>query len=278
MFDVNKFEANSSNYLGVMVFWTIPETEVSHTELETKIKEVGLNPKALPKPSPKKALKRATIEVSGNNSRKIIDNGEKVVFGLLSERKNTEQEKVEISQTTTARLAKDGWMLRVEGNQSEKLQDAYKKHLRVVATSADIRSFINRTVDSMQGISLRKTGGIYFIPKAEIRKVAALEEVVQWFGGTLHILHQVDESAEREVTWASLEHEVEVKIEGILDSVANMKKSAKCARKQEGNLEAVKQMVASYKTICEDEARMERILETIQEASSAIASKIEVLA
>jgi hypothetical protein len=283
MFDAQSFEEKKDGYLGVALWYTIHDSSLPIGVVEKALEDNGFDKNLVRQPTPKKALRRAALSFSGSNkgvatlARKIHDGASKVVFGIVDEHADVEHELLNYNQGTTARLSKETGNLEVQGKLSKVLMDRYETQCERV-NEEDIRSIVLKIVRMCNGVFIRKTGGIYFVPKTKANIVSALDKFLSDTNtGTLYAIPYVDTQNERNITWEALQREVEERVSKISNAVDVMKKRAACIGKQSQKLEEVKKMLAMYQNLCQENEKAEELRNSINDVGKFLEDKMQSL-
>lgn len=176
---------------GAVVYWHLSETPVSMAALTTAWVAAGLNVKLLPAPaSAEVAFGRAAKELAARNIlvRKNPSNGWTVV-----REQNVDGELV---YATAFKLQLREGKIVVVGDEigdtaeveRAAVQTAYDTQ-RANIMSIDVSLWMRRLVGEMDGVPLRATGGIYFVPRDYMEMLhkakAAIESV------SPHVVHEI---------------------------------------------------------------------------------------
>jgi hypothetical protein len=210
--------APGAQELGHLLWWTLNGTRIQHNELTAAAERHGLAVKLLPteiKPVQafRRAWRHATSKLSeGLMLRPIAETEHEIVVGLVREKPN--EARRDLDYDVIARIAFDRSRVKisadVEHGVVEQIRYLYRHHL--AHTTEDIRTMMTSFL-SEAGVSLRDSGGVYFVPAAHSGQLEALCRVVEEVGHNRTFrLPIIDTLATRttlrEVTERSLDHEV----------------------------------------------------------------------
>ena len=288
-FDLQKYNANITDYLGVTTFWTVLQSEKVHGDAEAMLVANGIDGAWLPAVTQKTAFKRAGDEIGNVKAdgkarfvRKIVDDAQKTVIGIVRESISRSKEKLSYKQEVTCTLNKESGKVSVEATKEQEdiAQEFVQKfeRLKKVVTDYDIRAMIRDVIGTLNGVALRETGGFYFIPRDKVETIVKLDKFLRGLGvGKMYILHMQDSEVSREVAWESLEEEMEKRIEKILEAVDKIEERAACLDNQEEKLAEAKKVMEEYAKLTECETQAEAIRERFEEAEKKIAEKIATM-
>lgn len=167
--------------LGTTTFWTTTGVEIPYTQLVEEWKAAGLIEDYLPDPPrPAKALRRAVC--AQQEKRRLPRRLKKGGNWALVDEEPVGEDDLRHEVVATAKLVGgkgEDKQLEVRGNGlAHKVEDAYHHHLGTF-NSDDMSSLLVKTVTRLNGLTLRESGGIYFIHRAyevEWSTVARLAE------------------------------------------------------------------------------------------------------
>jgi hypothetical protein len=281
-FDLDGYNRDIDQFLGVTVWWTVHRLELPYQQLQQALADAGLDKELLEQVSNKVAFKRTADSIKNSDDkrfvRKITDNKEKAVVGVVKENIDQNTESLSYTQETTAHLNKESGQVAVEGPDAAGFAERYEKYQKVL-TDYDVRGLIRDLVDTLKGVALRQSGGIYFIPKHMVQTLVQLDTFLRSQNiGKMYIMHMLDTSVEREIAWDAMEEEMDAKIAGILEAVENIQERAACLDKQDAKLNAAKKVMEEYVKFTDCEAQAESIREKFEAAEQKIAEKIAAMA
>jgi len=181
--EIKEAVGRGDEHLGDMVWWTIREARIARALLLDTWKQEGLPEALLPEePSPEKALGTAVRE--GRVGRldyqilKSLETPERVSYAILRKQPDGDGN---LGTVQEARLDLD----RVAGKLQSGLHPVAQavmtawNELCTTHTSDDLRGVLVKAVDAFQGVKLRPTGGIYWIPAVHAGKLRAVERAVK---------------------------------------------------------------------------------------------------
>jgi hypothetical protein len=172
-------DEDSNDKAGVIVWWRLTGG-IDLAALETAWVAEGLEKSRLPTPpSPPVALRRAVSELK--TAKRMVRPLDKGGFAVLDEHQSGDRVSTQQLGTVTldplGRIKSD-----LPWRETDAVAEAYEKHLHSVVQS-DVSPWLCKTMDAVQAVSLRDTGGVYFVPRYALpqweRVVRALRAATQ---------------------------------------------------------------------------------------------------
>ncbi len=212
--------ASTGRHLGDMIFWQLSDASVDRATFETRWAAAGLAPELLPEPpTAEKALKTAVRESAvGQQSRLIrlcVENEESVVFAVVLEERHPETGTLTYTQEARVSMDRAFGTLGTDNHQHEVVQSIVSKFARLRDTHGadDVRRTITRTLASFNAVTLRESGGIYWVPAPYAKELRKLQGCIEQFGQSQVYLLPVHDSADAsrtlgDVATKSLEDEL----------------------------------------------------------------------
>lgn len=213
-----RHEQAGGRRLGSLLWWSLANNRISHPELESMFEQQGLAHDYLPKAvKPAGAFRRAWRHAasglaSGLMLRRISESADELVVGLVEEHPDATNK--DLDYRVLARISFDKAEGRIEADAEhgvvEEMRWLYRRHLD--HSTDDIRSMLTAFLGDA-GISLRESGGVYFVPARFSTTLDALCAVVEAAGGNttfrLPVLDTADgRSTLRDVANRSLDDEL----------------------------------------------------------------------
>ena len=190
-------------HLGDVVWWLLSEVSVSHATLEAEWLGHGLSPKLLPEPqTPQKALRQAvrTVQIGKRNVDIInsVDTNDHLVFTVSRAQPVDNEGNVTYAQEARMTLDKRTGILGSDHNTelTERIRTEYDVLLSS-HTARDIMMMITKALQQWSAVTLRDTGGIYYVPRTQSENLRRLRDVVKQFGKSQMFLlpvHSTDEA------------------------------------------------------------------------------------
>lgn len=170
---INQLQGKDGDKIGLITYWSC-EGSIAVADLQELFTKHGLEQEWFP-PSIRgsaafrKALAVARNRVSGYILRPIVDDDDKIVWGIV--RETVDKVKVDLAHATEAKVAykKDTEEVRCKGTGqalalAEEVKAAYA-NLTETFIARDIQRMLKRNIGrDMGSITLRRGGGFYFTP------------------------------------------------------------------------------------------------------------------
>lgn len=270
--------------IGHNVVWMVKETLLSLNDVTDVIVECGLDPAYLSEPTSKRAVCRAAKEVAKAENgrfedsfvRKIADNDQKYSLCLLEEDRDKENDRLYAAQTTTVKFIKSSGTVECEGDKKEEFMEKYSEYKSGV-TDDDIRAFVLKTVrHEGYGISLRPTGGIYFVPLVRDSVLQKLSNFLRKLDiGDIYKFRVLEGSSENYILSEAFKDEIKKQLEGIRTSVGKVSKRMKALDKKKDEVENLQEVVTAYQQVLDAEVLIEEIMEEIKTTNQVIGEKMK---
>jgi hypothetical protein len=277
--DISSYNGAVTEYLGSTVFWTVHRNHVPVEKAQEASVRVGMDFAAVIKPpNAKKAFTRSAKRVGKSAhqfARKVTDNPAAMKIGLVSEKIDIDAERLHYSQDSTAVLDKERGTVEVRGEGGNEFL-AHHAHYSDNYTDADIRAFLTRVVcDAADGVALRPTGGIYFVPRDKNPVLEKLDAFLNDLGaGTLFVMRVPKGAAESNVAARAFVEEAREKIEEIVEAACRISKRAKCLENQADKLKELQLLSDRYAELTEQEEVFEALRNDILAAETIIFDRI----
>jgi hypothetical protein len=195
--------ATGGRHLGDLVFWTLADASVDRATFEARWAAAGLAPELLPEPpTTEKALKTAVREAAvGQQSRLIrlaVENEEILTFAVVLEEKHPETGTLTYAQEAKVSLDRAFGTVTTDNQGHEVTQSILTKfgRLRNTHGADDVRRTITRTLASFNAVTLRESGGIYWVPSPYAKQLRQLQTCIEQFGQSEVYLLPVHDSAD----------------------------------------------------------------------------------
>ena len=279
--DIKKaVEGNAqSKQLGTLMWWSLEGNRISHDDLTITAIEKGLPKRYLPSEiKPHSAFKRAvrhsnTKLPNGHLIRTINDDRDEFVVGVVKENRDTAGKNLSYKVLSRVTFTKATGHTSNDEDHSvvNEIYALYKQHLD--HHTDDIRTMMTNFLKE-SGVSIRPSGGVYFIPAVYQSVLDSLCEVVKSVSSSnrTYQLRVFDTPESKQtlatVTQGSLEEEIR-QIQDQLDKfVFEKAKETTLAKKLEGfeELRARAAMFASVLNFKTDEInqRIDKIKAVVQ--------------
>jgi hypothetical protein len=213
--------ASTGRHLGDMIFWQLSDASVDRATFEARWATAGLAKELLPEPpTAEKALKTAVREAAvGQQSRLIrvaVENEESLIFAVVLEEKHPDTGTLTYTQEARVSMDRAFGTLGTDNHQHEVVQSIVTRFARLRDTHGadDVRRTITRTLASFNAVTLRESGGIYWVPAPYAKQVRQLQACIEQFGASQVHLLPVHDSADAnralgDVATQSLQDELE---------------------------------------------------------------------
>lgn len=190
--------------LGYAIFWRLSGIEVQHADLETALLAAGFEAHLPKPPTFRKVLRRALVawiknrgdDTSQNAVKRVLirvvndRKSEYMVFCLVGE--NADFAELNLSYGTNLRVLlhkKNGDIIvttQKKGNITPTNQEAdiakeiepFWQHYTGLLLSEDLGRMMRDIVASLNAISVRKEGGMYFIPESRTAELDTLRQLI----------------------------------------------------------------------------------------------------
>jgi hypothetical protein len=179
--------SKSTRPLGSLLWWTLNGNRIDHDQLVDLARREGLDEKYIPaEVKPTAAFRRAWRHVAtklpkGLLLRPIAETDDVVLIGLVREQANERAQDLEYDVAAKICFHKTTHVVSadVENQVTAEIDRMYRHHQ--AHTTEDIRLMLTGFL-AEAGVSLRESGGVYFVPAAYQNSLDALCAVVQTVG------------------------------------------------------------------------------------------------
>lgn len=198
--------SRGGHHLGDLLFWTLNDATVSRSVLETTWKTNNLDAALLPEPpTPEKALKQAIRDNASGHPELLLrfcrDSDAEVVFAVVREKRDQTGNLDYVVECRialekkTERLTLDDPTHEVARSVARRFRD-----LRDTHSSDEIRRCIVRTLSSFSAVTLRESGGVYWVANVHAGDVRRLQTAIESIGSSRVHLLPVHDSPEAQAT------------------------------------------------------------------------------
>jgi len=212
--------------LGVVTWWSISQVLISREELRKRCEDLGINTKRfLITSRPRSAFRRALEEAESLNLvRKILDNPEAIVFGIVNEQAdqtnldlNYKTQDVVIFHKGTQEL--EFKLQQADANEIRKKFELYLGSF----TSHEVRTMIHAELERCGAFPVRDKGGLYFVEKSKMETVEKIRNLVDTFknGSFVYVMGIRDQELEKQGMQRSWENALEQEIKTMKQEIAN---------------------------------------------------------
>lgn len=207
--------------LGSIVWWTIHESEISRNDLEMILLDT-LGVDFLPRePQKKRAIKLALEELEESGLiRKIRDDGVLTAYQLVHEHKDVAKLEIEFEKKNLIVWDKKDQKLDIRMKyRAEEIRDLFDKYSEVY-TSKDFRSIAIRFIKDKGGLTMRESGGVYFLPGED--QVDQLESFIEAIESEFYQYPVLDSMSARVQLFNQVRGEMERDLELTAERVKEM--------------------------------------------------------
>jgi len=218
--------ANPDQLLGVMTWWSISEVLVPREELKARCAKIGLNSERfLINSRPRSAFRRALEEAESLNLvRKIVDNPESIVFGVVNETADQVDLDLTYSTEDVVIFNKSDQTLtfKMKNLNADEIRAKFDKYLGSY-TSHEVRSMIHAELRRQGAFPVRDKGGLYFVGKDSMEMVEKMRELVETFknGSFLYVMGVRDEDLEKQGMQRSWQNALDQEIKTMKQEISN---------------------------------------------------------
>lgn len=198
--------AHGSDHLGDLVWWSLADARVDRPLLEAFWRDAALDVGLLPEePTAERALKQAVREAQVGQRERLIRLGleseTEVVFAIVRERRDATGN-VAYDQEARVHLDRSREVLTSDAPSHDLVQAVIAgfRALRTTHTADDVRRAIVKALGSWSAVTLRESGGIYWVPAPFASQARRLQAAVQRIGTSAMSVLPVHRSAEAEAT------------------------------------------------------------------------------
>ena len=279
-FNLNNYneKLESNEILGLAVWWTIHGGRWSYEGITRKLTQVGLDSEYVQEETPRAvfsdAVKTASDQVDGCIFRKILDDPDRVVMKLIDERVNRETVKVRFDQHTTVALDKDKETFGGEGPMADAVHRLFESYHGTVP-DPKVRHAVCNILRDHRAITLRPSGGIYFLPAEKAEVVKAVQAFLRDMKiGELYILRIPNGVIERANTMESVSEDMTGRLDRLSKEVdlVNSRLSSLADKKAEA--EEVKKLFDYYVKVLDGSEAVEALHQRYFDLEKKISKKI----
>jgi hypothetical protein len=213
-------------HVGDLVWWSLADADVSRADLEAAWQAAGLDPDLLPEiPTPEKALRTAIRQVQVGAKDQLVrlahEGADQLVYVVKQEAKTADHD---TDYATLAKITLDRatGTLRVTGNNdmAGRVQAEFSRML-TTHVSRDVMMTITKCLKRWAAVSLRETGGIYWVPTVSAGLVKALQGAVERIGQSRVYLLPVNDSVDAQRSLgAAAAGSIETELKALQDEIA----------------------------------------------------------
>ncbi len=260
------------------------ETIIPKDRIINAAMEAGIPDQLIPigGTSEKNATVRAVKQISKKNKRfkdflprRIKDNPEAFVMGVIEENRDEQSETNSYSQQTTIHLDKETKRIKVEGEKADDFLKEYATFSNGLTTN-DIRAYIIKVIRVVgNGIAIIPHGGLYFVPADKEDVIDQLHQFCQILGiGRVWKKPEIESSESFEWLWDAAKAEFKTRMEYIMKAVEKGTRISSLTN-QEAVLMEKKDFIKVYSELTGFGTEAEGLLEEVNKAVSRVAMRIQ---
>lgn len=225
--DLQAHASKTSKHLGTLVWWHVGQTAITFDALRARAAEHALDAWLLPAAvKPIAAFRRAWRAASrktetGLMLREICETDEAIVVGVVRERADVEHLELEYEVVGKLRFDKQAEAVVVLDRSpiADEVAALFEHHKQL--TADDLRAMLVTFVKSA-GVSIRDSGGVYFVPPAYQPTIDALTRVVESTGKSRVFSLAIADSGTAQATLADLARDtLDAEVRAIQDELAS---------------------------------------------------------
>jgi len=188
---IRSHTVTGGEHVGDIIWWTLSEARIARTLLETIWMNAGLSRDWLPEPpTPEKALKTAVKESLVGRAQQLarigLEDDTRIVFAILAESRDgsgdvsiAQEARVTLNRQAPSQLESDH-----PGNELVQTIFAGYERLLTTYTADDIRRALLKALDACAAVTLRDSGGVYWIPAPYADTLRLLKDAVAQIGAS----------------------------------------------------------------------------------------------
>lgn len=243
---------NSIKVDGSVAFWSLAE-KTDRDQLQSGLQTIGLE-KLMPPKRPNPAILRDALQQSCGGPRTLIRPlGDRLGFAVVDELRGESSNGYQERFTVKARDLSGRMGTEFNGNYSadyNKVQLACAEW-HGIASADQVANVLVKAVSLMNGIALRPSGAIYWIPGAAVQQWTALGKVIETAGigsKVYRISHDFDDEAVKAVRDAII-HEVESETKRIESDILSGELGTRALESRDAEAQAMRDKVLVYQSL-----------------------------
>ena len=246
--------------LGVAGYWSNTAFKDTQANVLQRVKELGLNPDAVPEVRGKSAFIRAVEEVAFQKKAKhikVADNIAKCAYVIVQTVVDPNNLDATFTTETKAIFHKGSETLTVEGPNDVLIQslfEEYKTHYYSDQFRDTILRLLAYHTDFM---TIRDRGGVYFIPSHNSDIIDRLQKLFEGYPEcSLDMIPVIDTGLAKKSVWKSLVGEVTAEISDLKAGIASLETdpSERSVRLRFEQFKKLKEKVANYEMLLQGTA------------------------
>jgi hypothetical protein len=207
----NVLATSNGEHLGDIVYWALADADVQRSVLEQRWVSAGLDPKMLPEAqTPDKALRLAVRAASTNLGanrqgtlvRPTVDSANALIYAVVEEGHDASGNYFSTQKALVMldKADKANPVISTDNPVNETAGLIVREYQRYLTThpSRDVMTTIVKCLKAANGVTLRETGGIYWVPRTNADKVRALQGAIAGIGSSEVFVLPVSRSEQAE--------------------------------------------------------------------------------
>lgn len=153
--------------LGYYVYWSMTNFRITHTLFEEYLAKVGLDKAKYGKKLTEKVIVTQIVNEYTDKHRakhKVKDEEDTLIWLIHHKDISADKENVDYRRETRITLDKKTNVLTVEGAYKEEIEKKFREYRGTYTTEQFRNSMLAFCESECEGITMRKTGGVYFVP------------------------------------------------------------------------------------------------------------------
>lgn len=213
--------------LGHLVYWSISEFRMSDVQYKSLLAQVGIDEARYAKSVRPQTILTAVLKTKTKGSRdkfhrKSVDDKSIAGFAILNQTTDSDAN-VTIQQETKVVFDKETKAVRVEGNQKDEIQDTYKNFLGTFSQDQFRTLVLKYLRGECEAISLRDTGGVYFVPIKHEEAFRKLEQLFKLIPqSSIEVLPIPNLEEAKQTMWKALVTDLTGEIKELSEEISGM--------------------------------------------------------
>ncbi len=202
--------SKGTEHLGDLVWWSLSDARIDRESLTTIWSDAGLPTDLMPEePNAERAFKTAIKEAQvgrpGRLLRLAVDSESEIVFGVVREDRHSNGT-LDYHQEARVTLDRHREQLSTDAPGHDLVTDVMRRFaiLKTTHVPDDVRRSLVRSLETYAAVTLRPSGGIYWVPAPHAKQLRSLQSAIQRIGQSTVSVLQVHRSAEAEATLAKV--------------------------------------------------------------------------
>jgi hypothetical protein len=202
--------SEGQDHLGDLVWWSLSDARIDRASLTAIWTDAGLPAELLPEePNAERAFKTAIKEAQvgqpGRLLRLAVDTEAEIVFGVVREDRRGDGS-LDYHQEARVALNRQREQLTTDAASHDLVVDVTRRFavLKTTHVADDVRRTLVRSLEGFAAVTLRPSGGIYWVPSPYAAQLRRLQTAIQKVGHSTVSVLPVHRSTEAEATLANV--------------------------------------------------------------------------